>query len=98
MSRQLSLFGAQVHPPDVLDLEGLLAGAGQVVRLGDTARVSIVVDDPWRVSVLLDECARRGVVASSEPSTVDNHFVVRTAFTAAFRKYALLTPGISTGY
>jgi hypothetical protein len=83
MSRQLSLFGAQVHPPNVLDLEGLLAGAGQVVRLGDTARVSIVVNDRWRVSALLGECACRGVAASSEPSTVDNHYVVRTAFTAA---------------
>ena len=47
-SRQLSLFGVEARPPNPLDLEGLLAGAGQVSRMGGTARVSIVVGDAWR--------------------------------------------------
>jgi hypothetical protein len=80
---QLSLFGVEARPPAVTDLEGLLAGAGQVVRLGGTARVSIVVDAAWRVRVLLTECAMRGLAASWEPSTVEGQFGVRTAYSSA---------------
>jgi hypothetical protein len=83
VSRQLSLFGVEAQPPTALDLAGLLAGPGQVVRLGGTARVSIVVDAPWRVAVLLAECAERGLTALSRPSTVDGHFGVQTEYATA---------------
>jgi hypothetical protein len=81
--RQLSLFGVEARPPNPLDLEGLLAGAGQVTRMGGTARVSIVVDAPWRAVVLRAECAMRGLAASVEPSAVEGHVAFRTAYSSA---------------
>ncbi len=63
---QLSLFGADVVPARPMDLEGLLAGPGQVVRMGGTARISVVVDDAWRAHTLLAEFARRGLAATGE--------------------------------
>jgi hypothetical protein len=83
MIRQLSLFGVEARPPAPLDLEGLLAGAGQVVRMGGTARVSIVVDQPWRARALLAEASLRGVVAAVESSTVEDCYVFHTAYSAA---------------
>jgi hypothetical protein len=47
--------------------------------------VTIVVDHPWRASVLVAECARRGLVATCV-ATPDDHIGVRTAYSA------LLTP------
>jgi len=78
--RQLSLFGVEAAPPVPMDLAGLLAGAGQVTRMGGTARVSVVVDERWRAAVLLAECAQRAVAASCESTTVEGHLVVRTAY------------------
>lgn len=49
---QLSLFGATAREPALGDLEGLLAGNGQVVRRGDAARISVVVEEQWRADVL----------------------------------------------
>lgn len=83
LSRQFSLFGAEAATPGPLDLEGLLAGAGQVTRMGGTARVSIVVDAPWRAAALLRECEVRELAATWEPSTIEGHFGVRTAYSAA---------------
>jgi len=83
LMRQLSLFGVEASPPRPLDLEGLLLGPGQVTRIGGTARVSIVVDAVWRASVLLGECAIRGLAASCEPSTVETHIAFRTAYSNA---------------
>lgn len=70
-SGQLSLFGADVLPTRPVDLEGLLAGPGQVVRLGGTARISVVVDQEWRARALLAEFARRGLTGSG--ATTDEH-------------------------
>ena len=81
--RQLSLFGVEAAPPVPLDLDGLLAGSGQVTRMGGTARVSIVVDERWRAAVLLSEFAARGLTAACEPSTVEGHLCVRTAYSSA---------------
>ena len=83
LTRQLSLFGVEASPPTPLDLEGLLAGPGQLVRMGGTARVSIVVDAPWRARVLVYECALRGLVAACEPSTVEGNVAFRTAYSSA---------------
>jgi hypothetical protein len=54
---QLSLFGAASREPALADLEGLLAGNGQVVRRGSSARLSVVVEAQWRVAVLVAEMA-----------------------------------------
>jgi hypothetical protein len=83
VTRQLSLFGVEARPPAPLDLEGLLAGAGQVVRMGGTARVSIVVDARWRAGALLTECALRGLVASVEPALAEGSLAFRTAYATA---------------
>jgi hypothetical protein len=52
---QLSLFGAAAREPALADLEGLLAGTGQVVRRGEEARVSVVVEEAWRANVLVEQ-------------------------------------------
>jgi hypothetical protein len=54
---QLSLFGAAAQDPALGDLEGLLAGNGQVVRRGGEARLSVIVEQAWRVEVLVRELA-----------------------------------------
>src|SRR6266508_6879954 len=82
-TRQLSLFGVEARPPTPLDLEGLLAGAGQVVRMGGTARVSVLVDAAWRARALLTECALRELVASVEPGLVEGTLAFRTAYSTA---------------
>lgn len=77
--RQLSLFGVEAFDPSPADLAGLLAGPGQVVRMGGTARVTVVVDAAWRVHVLVAELARRGLTATWE-ATADQRHAVRTAY------------------
>lgn len=88
MTRQLSLFGVEAADPVPADLAGLLAGPGQVVRMGGTARVSVVVRDAWRVHVLLAELSARNLPATWV-STVDNHYGVRTAYTALLAPLAV---------
>jgi hypothetical protein len=50
---QLSLFGATARDPALADLEGLLAGNGQVVRREGSARLSVVIDEAWRVDAIV---------------------------------------------
>lgn len=83
--RQLSIFGVEAVAPEPADLAGLLAGGGQAVRLGGTARISIVLDHPWRAAVLVAECARRGLAATCVAG-LEDRIGVRTAYSA------LLTP------
>jgi hypothetical protein len=87
VSGQLNLFGVEARPPSATDLEGLLAGAGSVVRLGGTARVSVVVDAAWRVRVLAAEFNLRELATSWEPDT-EGHFAVRTAYSSALAPLA----------
>ncbi|WP_341718608.1 hypothetical protein QQG74_02170 [Micromonospora sp. FIMYZ51] len=77
--RQLVFFGAETGEPAVTDLAGLLAGPGEVHRMGGTARLSVVVDAGWRVHVLVAELAQRGVRVTWAP-TEDNRYAVRTAY------------------
>lgn len=66
---QLSLFGAASREPALGDLEGLLAGNGQVVRRGASARISVVVEDAWRVDVIAAELqSALGLTAEIGPS------------------------------
>lgn len=80
--RQLSFFSAEVSPPRLADLAGVLCGHGQLVSFGRTAaRLSVVVDEMWRAQVLAEACAERGVrgqIATSD----EGHPLVRTAFRA----------------
>jgi hypothetical protein len=79
-SGQLPIFAAAAADPSPADLAGLLIGPGQVVRMGGTARVSVVVDAPWRVHALAAELALRGLGLQWEPATVEGHYGVRTAY------------------
>src|SRR5689334_10703121 len=65
--RQLSMFGAETTEPSPADLAGLLAGPGRLGRIGGTARVSVIVDDAWRVHVLVAEFVARGLTATWAP-------------------------------
>ena len=79
MSGQLSFLTAGTQPPAVADLEGLLLGLGQVVRMGGTARVSVLVDEGWRVDAVLAAYAERGLRGEALPA-FDKLTAVRTAF------------------
>ncbi|MEK8108493.1 hypothetical protein NKG94_33035 [Micromonospora sp. M12] len=86
-ARQLVFFGADAAEPTVADLAGLLAGPGEVVRMGGTARLSVRVDAAWRVHVLVAELAARGLAASWEPTEGEQHSV-RTSYTRVLKPLA----------
>lgn len=86
--RQLSLFGTEAADPSPADLAGLLAGPGEIVRMGGTARLAIVVDAAWRVHVLVAELAARGLAATWE-ATADQRHLVRTSYTSALAPLAV---------
>lgn len=87
MSRQLSLFGIEATAPGPDDLAGLLAGPGQVVRMGGTARVSVVVEERWRAIVLVTEMRDRGLAATCV-QTVEENLGVRTPYSTALAPLA----------
>ena len=87
MIRQLSLFGVEAATPAPEDLAGLLAGPGQVVRMGGTARVSVVVEDRWRAIALVAEMRARGLEPTCV-STVDEHIGVRTPYSSVLAPLA----------
>jgi hypothetical protein len=79
---QLSFFSAESVPPAVADLTGLLAAPGQVVLVGSSndqrARLSVVVDAPWRAQALAEMISEAGL----QPEigrTDENTPLVRTA-------------------
>ncbi|MCW2568989.1 MAG: hypothetical protein JWN54_3086 [Mycobacterium sp.] len=80
-SVQLSFFSAGEQAPDVADVEGLLAGPGQLVTVGAEARVSVVAGAEWRVAALLAAFAERGL-GGSRATSVEGHEAVRTDFCA----------------
>ncbi len=59
---QLSFFSAESVPPAVTDLTGVLAAPGQVVMVGNGARLSVVVERPWRAEALAVMMAEAGLV------------------------------------
>jgi hypothetical protein len=66
---QLSLFAAAAREPALGDLEGLLAGNGQVVRRDASARLSVVVEDAWRAEILAAQLAELfGMTAEVGPA------------------------------
>jgi hypothetical protein len=60
---QLSLFSADLTPPQLSDLGGLLAANGQIVTGIGGVRLSILLADSWRAEALLRECRVRDVGA-----------------------------------
>ncbi len=87
MTGQLSFFTAGALPPAVDDLEGLLAGPGQLVRRGTEARIGVVVGDGWRATVLLAGFDERGL-GGEQIDAHDGLPAVRTAFSTALAKVA----------
>jgi hypothetical protein len=62
---QLSLFSADLTPPQLTDLGGLLAAHGQISAGPMGVRLSILLPEPWRASALLRECRVRDVPAET---------------------------------
>ncbi|MDQ1672903.1 MAG: hypothetical protein QOC98_1465 [Frankiaceae bacterium] len=94
--RQLSLLAADATPPGLADLEGLLCGTGHVVRglgaLAGTARLSVLVDEPWRVAALearLDELDLLEPCRAAPTPTRPEAVSVRTRFDARLLPFAL---------
>ncbi|MDQ1710648.1 MAG: hypothetical protein QOE45_98 [Frankiaceae bacterium] len=79
-SGQLSFFSAGARPAGVDDLEGVLCGPGQVVRQGDTARVSVIVHADWRVAALLDALTALGLDGGTAEAHEEGGTTVRTLF------------------
>ncbi len=84
---QLSFFSAESVPPAVGDLTGVLAAAGQIVPVGDGARLSVVVDQPWRAEALAEMIDEAGLVAEIT-QTDENTPLVRTGVDARLRSIA----------
>lgn len=88
----MSLFSAGAREPQLADLDGLLAGSGQVVRRGQEARVTVVVTDAWRVTALASELHGLGLDPELEDGDPDERgpgsVAVRTPWLAELRPLA----------
>src|SRR5258708_3794342 len=76
---QLSFFSAESVPPAVTDLTGVLAASGQVVLVGGGARLSVVVDQPWRADALAEMMAEAGLEAEIGRTDEDTPLVRTSA-------------------
>ena len=79
---QLSFFSADSVPPAVSDLTGLLAASGQIVVGSAGARLSVVVDRPWRAHALAEMIAECGLTPEVLRTDEDTP-LVRTGIDAA---------------
>lgn len=84
---QLSFFSAESVPPSVTDLTGVLAGPGQIVVVGEGARLSVVVDATWRAVALAELIGEAGLM-SEVTRTEEDTPLVRTAVDARLRALA----------
>ncbi|MBS4101253.1 hypothetical protein [Tsukamurella paurometabola] len=85
---QLSLFSAEQTEPSPRDLAGLLASTGQIVQVGGSARVSVVVADQWRaeaIAVMIEEAGLRAQLDTSE----EGNPLVRTLATPELQPMAV---------
>ncbi|HEX7322394.1 MAG TPA: hypothetical protein VF299_05585 [Mycobacterium sp.] len=76
---QLSFFSAESVPPSATDLTGVLAATGQIVVIGDGARLSIVVEQLWRASALAELIGEAGLQAEVTRTEEDTPLVRTTA-------------------
>lgn len=83
---QLSFFSAEALPPALDDLEGLLAGPGLAVLVGDLAQVVVPLADPWRGDAMLEAFDRLGLAAQVVDGAEGS--VVQTPWTAALAPLA----------
>ncbi len=83
---QLSFFTAESVPPAVADLSGVLAASGQIVMVGGQgapgARLSVVVDQPWRAGALAEMIREAGLTFEIGRTDEDTP-LVRTAVSAS---------------
>ena len=86
---QLSFFSAESVPPAVTDLTGVLAATGQIVIVGDGARLSVVVEESWRAKALAEMIDEAGLVAELT-RTEEETPLVRTAVDARLRAIAAM--------
>ncbi len=88
---QLSFFTAESVPPAVADLTGVLAASGQIVMVGGPespgARLSVVVDQPWR-ALGLAEMIREAGLEPEITRTDEDTPLVRTAVNPLLRPIA----------
>jgi hypothetical protein len=78
---QLSFFSAEAAAPCVGDLAGVLCGPGRMAGFARTAaRLSVTVDERWRVRALAAALAERGVAARVEAT--GETFQLHTPFRA----------------
>ena len=86
---QLSLFSADLTPPRLEDLGGLLAAHGQVAGGQDGVRLSILLADGWRADALLRECRVRDVPSrTAKPEDPDTAVLLHTDRTAVLEPLA----------
>lgn len=79
---QLSFYSAEANPPCTGDLAGLLCCQGQLTSFARTAaRLSVPLDETWRVRGVAGALAERGI-DTSYVVTEDGCRMVRTAFRA----------------
>lgn len=69
---QPSLFSADLMPPELADLGGLLAAHGQAATDANGSRLSILLADKWRAAALVAECVARGVSAETLDIAADS--------------------------
>jgi hypothetical protein len=80
VDRTISFFSAEASGPGLADLAGVLCGPGRIASFGRTAaRLSAVVDEPWRAHALVRECRRRGADGQVHVSDCGRP-LVRTSF------------------
>jgi hypothetical protein len=85
---QFSLFGAAVAEPGLADLDGVLLAGGHWVRSGATARLSIVVADPWRATSLTKAFADLGLADQQGIRDAEFGYAVRTEFSESLATHA----------
>lgn len=90
---QLSFFSAESVPPTVTDLTGVLAAAGQIIVVGDGARLSVVVNEPWRASALAEMMVAAGLTPEIGRTDEDNPLVRTTVESALLPIAAQWTRG-----
>ncbi|MDQ3733046.1 MAG: hypothetical protein M3400_03425 [Actinomycetota bacterium] len=79
MHEQLALFDDEAADLEIADLEGLLVAGAALVQRSAEARLSIVVNEQWRASTIVEAFDRRGL-PGEEVQTFNGQFGVRTPF------------------
>lgn len=79
VNEQLALFDDEAADLEIADLEGLLVAGAALVQRGAEARLSIVLGEQWRASLMMEAFDQRGL-PGEQVRTFDGQFSVRTPF------------------